>query len=110
VQRQFSIATGRLDGASFDLDSDLVNMTEARSAIEAAIVAVMADRGVPRSSGHQRTAARRGRLRNDSSGRRTPRLLACLQAPAAGGWPPLSIECVSQAVRAAKTRTRASGT
>ncbi len=44
VQRQFSIATGRLDGASFDLDSDLVNMTEARSAIEAAIVAVMADR------------------------------------------------------------------
>jgi len=31
-----------LDGASFDLDAELVGMSEARRAIEAAIVSVMA--------------------------------------------------------------------
>jgi hypothetical protein len=44
VQREFAIATAKLDGASFDIDGDLVNLGEARRAIEAAIVAVMGDK------------------------------------------------------------------
>jgi hypothetical protein len=44
VQRQLAIATARLDGSSFDLDSDLTTMHEARQAITAAIVSVMSDR------------------------------------------------------------------
>ncbi len=42
VRRQLEIATAKLDGASFDLDAELVGMSEARRAIEAAIVSVMA--------------------------------------------------------------------
>jgi hypothetical protein len=44
VRRQLSIATARLDSASFDLDGDLVGLQEAREAIAAAIVAVTMDR------------------------------------------------------------------
>ena len=44
VRRELSIATARLDGASFDIDVAAVDVQEARAAISAAIVAVMGDR------------------------------------------------------------------
>jgi hypothetical protein len=43
VRRQLEIAGAKLDGASFDIDADLVDLQEARQAIAAAVVAVTQD-------------------------------------------------------------------
>jgi hypothetical protein len=44
VRRELAIATARLDGASFDIDANLLGVQEARQAITAAIIAVMGDK------------------------------------------------------------------
>jgi hypothetical protein len=44
VRRELEVATARLDGASFDIDGDLIGLQEARRAIEAAIASVVASR------------------------------------------------------------------
>ncbi len=44
VRRELAIATARLDGASFDIDANLLGVQEARQAITTAIIAVMGDK------------------------------------------------------------------